>query len=817
METKPQLPSDSGDADAPLPARRSNGAPPAEASQMTYDDGFVPPPSSGSSLDLRRYLAAALRRKWYLLGALVLGLLAAPVAYRMAPVNYVAEGNIWVEVEQSGGGDLAPIRQAGLLESYAWIELLTSFAVLDPVVVEERLYLSHSSEAEDVFATFTLRDRFAPGSYVFAVSDDGGRYALRSSQGATVEEGAVAAGMAVGAEIGFDWTPEPEALEPATEYSFTVQQPRDAARQLADRLQTRMQSSGNFLGLSLSGTDPERIARILNAVMARHVELAADLKRGRLDEALAILEEQLVYAEQSLAQAEVDLEEFRVSTITLPTDQATPIAPGLAETRGPVFSSFFTMKVEVEQLRQDRERLQELIEELERTGEVSVPALEAIPALSRATELRGLLGELVSARSELRVFRDRYSDDYPPIQELLARIETIEEETIPQLVRGLLAEVDVRIDELQTRIDMASGELEAIPPRTIEEARLSRRVSIQENLYNVLRQRVETARLAAASSIPDVRILDRAEVPRVPAEDERITWAGAAFLGMLALGVGLVFALDWMDSRVRYPDDVSTDMGLEILGSIPRIKAGSGSRARENTLQVLEAFRELRLTLGFAYGAAGPVTIAVTSPSKGEGKSLITTNLAVSFAEVGRRTLLIDGDTRRGDANRLLGLPGSPGLSDYLRQRTGDDIVQSTEYDNLDFIGCGTPGTDTPELLGSYRMAEFFGSLRRAYDVILIDCPPMAAGGDAVILSGLAGSMVVVLRTGSTEKQLASAKLDMLARLPIRILGAILNDVQPRGVYTYYSSYLPDYHPGSDEEESEGRLLAEGREVGAGS
>lgn len=814
------LPSERDGEPSPVPAERADAAPasPSGAGQeLTYNDGFAPRPSQGG-LEWRRYLSAALRRKWLLLGALLLGLAAAPIGYKLAPVNYMAEGNIWVEAQRrGGGGDVTPIRQSGLLESYAWIELLTSYAVLDPVVIQERLYLQFPSSAEEVFQTFTLGERFAPGEYVLKVQEAGDRYRLESAQGILLEEGTIQAGMRVGSELGFEWSPSPSTLEAGEELEFTVRQPRDAARELANRLQTRMQSSGNFLGLNLIGSDPERIARILNAVMERHVALAADLKRGQLDETLEILEEQLVYAEQSLADAEVTLEEFRVGTITLPSDASTPIAPGLEVTRDPVFGNFFGMKVELEQLRRDRQRMRELLSEMESSGEVRIPALEAIPAASGNRELQGVLTELVTARSQLRVLRDRYSDEYPPIQELLTRIETLEQETVPRLVRGILNELDIRLDELDTRVGSASNELEAIPPRTIEEARLRRQVAIQERLYNELRQRVETARLAAASSIPDVRILDRATTPQVPAEDERLKYAGVAFLGLLALGIGLVFALEWMDSRVHYPGDVSHDMGLEILGSIPRIKGGAGPRARENTMQVLEAFRELRLTVGFAYGSAGPVTIAVTSPSKGEGKSLITTNLAVSFAEVGRRTLLIDGDTRRGDAHRLLGLSKSPGLSDYLRERTGKDIIQETDYDNLDFIGCGTPGSDTPELLGSYRMAEFFGALRRAYDVILIDCPPLAAGGDAVILSGLAGSMALVMRTGSTEKQLASSKLDMLARLPIRILGAVLNDVEPRGPYQYYSAYLPDYHPQAEGEEEEGRLLSEGREVAAGS
>ena len=106
--------------------------------------------------------------------------------------------------------------------------------------------------------------------------------------------------------------------------------------------------------------------------------------------------------------------------------------------------------------------------------------------------------------------------------------------------------------------------------------------------------------------------------------------------------MGGAILLDMLDARFRYAADVSRDIGLDILGSIPRIESGKGKRGVMNAAQALEAFRELRIHVGFAYGSAGPITLTITSPSEGEGKSLIASNLAVAFSEVGRRTLLVD-------------------------------------------------------------------------------------------------------------------------------------------------------------------------------
>jgi capsular exopolysaccharide synthesis family protein len=409
------------------------------------------------------------------------------------------------------------------------------------------------------------------------------------------------------------------------------------------------------------------------------------------------------------------------------------------------------------------------------------------------------------------VLRDRYESDYPPIQDLLGQISTIENDAIPRVVSGLMDELTTRELEMQSLVDAAAAELEAIPPRTIEEGRLSRRVATTENLYNEIRGRVETARLAAASSIPDVRILDRAAVPNRPTNDQRMPLAAMFLFGPLGAAMGLAILLDRMDARFRYASDVSQQMGLEILGSIPRIESARGQRGVINAAQALEAFRELRIHVGFAYGSAGPIILAITSPSEGEGKSLISSNLAVAFSEVGRRTLLVDGDTRRGDAHRLLGRDRSPGLIDYLRERTGEDIIQSTDHPNLDFIGSGSRGVSTPELLASPRMAYFMGTLKRTYDVIIVDCPPLASGGDPLILGSLTGNLAVVIRTGSTEKALAQAKLEQLSRLPIRILGAILNYVSKMDSYHYYyGSYLPSYEPVPEEDDLEGMQLLAG-------
>ena len=780
---------------------------------VAEDPYLAPYAPEESGVDVRRYAMAILRYKWLLVLALLIGGAGAYGVWVMVPVNYTAEGNLWIEVDNPRGpasGDVTPIRAAGLLQANAWIELLRSYSVLDSVVISQGLYVEPPAEFAPAFSSFGLAPEFIPGEYQLRVGAAGEDFVLVTAQGALVQQANF--GVPIGENVGFRWQPARGSFPPGETVKFSVLSPRDAARALSERLITGMDRTGNFLSLSLSGTDQRRIASTLNAIMNRHVAIARDLKRSKLDETLFILEEQLQVMEAELAQAEQDLEEFRIQTISLPSDRAMPIAPGLQETRDPVFEEFFSNRVEVEALRRDRTRLASALANFSNGG-VRIETLEVIPSAANSSELRQILDELVEARSELRVLQDRYADDYPPIQDLLVRIGTIESRAIPRVVQGIIDELELREREMQGYVDQGAAELAEIPPRTIEEGRLRRRVSTTENLYNEIRGRVETARLAAASSIPDVRILDEATVPQRPTQDRRLPIAAMILFGCIGAAMGGAILLDRIDARFRYAADVTRSIGVDILGSVPRIEAARGRRGVLNAAQALEAFRELRIHVGFAFGSAGPVTLTVTSPSAGEGKSLIASNLAVAFAEVGRRTLLIDGDTRRGDAHRLVGRERSPGLIDYLMERNGDDIIQATDHANLDFIGSGSRGLSTPELLASPRMAYFMGTLKRTYDVIIVDSPPLAAGGDSLILSSLTGNVALVIRTGATDKGLTQAKLDQLSRLPMRVLGAILNDVSPRdSYYSYYAAYLPGYEPmpeGLEDDDQGSQLLSD--------
>jgi tyrosine-protein kinase Etk/Wzc len=761
--------------------------------------------SAGESGDarqmVRRLVGAVLRYKWAVLALTLVGTAGGYVASRSVAPQYVAQATVWIEGgRREGGADRGPIRSEQLLASFGWVDLLRSYVVLDEVVHTQRLYLSLRAGGDSaLFSDFALAPRFAPGDYTLSVRGDG-TYELRNQAG-PVDRGQL--GDSIGRPVGFLWQPRAAALTGSRTVEFHVTTPRDAAQTLGQGLDPRIVPEGNFLRVALTGTNPVHIATTVNAVVERYVTVAADLKREKLRELTRILNEQLQYAARNLQNAERALESYRVQTITLPTDRATPVTPGLQQTRDPVFSNFFDMNIRREQLRRDREAIEQALVAAGADG-VSADALSVVGEVQQSTEVRAALQELTSKQAELRALRYRYTEAHPPVRRLAAEVDTLSRQTIPALARQLVQQIGVREAELSGRVTSASRELQQIPPRVMEEARLSREKAIAENLYTTLQSRYEEARLAEASSIPDVRILDRASTPRRPTRNTAWRLIVIGLVGSLGLGIAGAVVLDRFDPRLRYPEQVTAGMGLTILGAVPHVR--KNGKSKTDTLHVLEALRGVRLNLIHAYGTAGPLVVTITSPGSGDGKSFLSSNLALCFADNGARTLLVDGDVRRGRLHALMNVTRKPGLTDFLAgEATRDKIIHQTNYPFLSLVTCGTRRRNGPELLGSPAMAQLMATLRSSYDVILVDSPPLGAGVDPFVLGTLTGHMMLVLRTGVTDREYTEAKLDMLDRLPVRVLGAVLNDVRAGDAYGYYAyyTYLPGYEATDERGEAE--------------
>lgn len=761
---------------------------PELAGHWHQEPGFQAPEDE---FDWRRYATALLRYKWYVLAAAVVGTLAGFWASQQVETQYHARSTILIETSIGGEAGSGPIRPTGLLHSESWVDLLRTFLVLDHVVQEMRLYVSSETpEDSAVLASFGVGDRFVPGDYRLAVDRDGESFTLSYQDGEALQRGSV--GDSVGPDLGFLWLPKAETLPAGRTVDFSVVSPRDIAARLGERLSTQMDRNGNFLRLGLRGANPERTAATVNAVAKRYVDVAKELKAAKMSELTSILSDQLDYAADQLKEAQADFEEFRVRTATVPKDRAIPLAPGLELYRDPAYGSYFSMEQEQDELRRARAAIEQILDIVPDSG-LKVEALEVIPKVRESSALTQAVRDLNEKRVSLRVLGDEFTEEWPEVQELIEQITELENHTVPRLARDLLARLERDEAELARRIGSASSELKEIPPVAIEEARLQGRMDAAEELFRRLQNSYEQARLAAANAVPDVRILDPAVAPRVPISDSRrLRLIVFGILGGLGLGVLGAVVLDRFDPRLRYPEQVSKTLGVPIIGAVPHIaSAGQAVDA------VIEAFRGVRLNLVHAYGAAGPVLITISSPGSRDGKTFVSTNLALAFADLGHRTLVVDADIRRGAVHKLVQGVRRPGLTDYLAgHATWRDIIQRAGVGPIDFIASGTRVQRGPELLQSPAMSSLVARLRAEYQVILVDCSPLAAGIDPLVMGTLTGNLLLVVRTGETNRALLEHKLDLLEPLPIRLLGAVINGVRATGAYRYYSyqySYLPGY------------------------
>jgi len=756
----------------------------------SYPAGPVTPPPDGH-FSWRRYLSALYRYKWLVLAMTLLGGSVGVVVARRSVPEYEVYATVWLSTETPQARTAGPIRPERLLNTSSWPDLIGSFAILDSVVRKTHLYVVPGDKpSAAVLATFATADRYRPGTYELRTSPATNSYEL--TEGSIVrEKGAV--GDSIGRSLGFRWAPTDSLLRQSPSTSFRLKTTREAAVALRSELLVTLPHESSLLRLILTGSDPLRTAQTMDTLLSEFMATASRLKRRNLADFASTLDQQVAYSAGELRNAEAALETFRVRTITLPSEGGS-IAAGLEMTRDPVLKHFFDQKLQLDSIRNDRESLQSILGGLQ-SGQLQSYALWSVPAVHGSPELTTALTELAAKEASLRSALQLYTEEHRSVVDLRQRITTLRTQTIPQLATALLDNVSRKEQELSTRVDGSSRELQQIPRRTIEEMRLRRNVEVRQQLYTMLKSRYEEARLSEASALPDVSILDFPAVPQTPTRNTASRTILIAIMLSFGAAILLALLLDHLDARFRHPEQATHGLGLDILGVVPTVRASSSGKLHdEEAWQVTECFRTIRLALLHrqASEVATGRMVAVTSPSSGEGKSLVASNLAVSLAKAGHRTLLIDGDVRRGCLHSTFALKSRPGLTDFLAGSvTLHEIMREVEG-GLTVIPSGTRSHRSPELLSSPKMRDMLAQVRQQYDSIIVDCAPLNAGVDAYAVGALTTSMVLVLRAGATDCRLAEAKLKLVDHLPIHILGAILNGVQTTGEYRYYAYHYKE-------------------------
>ncbi len=766
---------------------------------LAYDPQFDE--EDGGGIDIRRYLSALVRYKWLVAGLTIVGTLAGVFASMWVKPVYEARAAVQLVLPNRLSTKSLTASEP-LVEGLGWIELARSFQVLDEVVRKRRLYLQLATPADSVhFSTMSLSPSYVPDQYTIEMLPDGN---LRLSNAAGTLTETAAVGDSIGREAGILWVPA--GAIPARNVVFRINSLRDASVALNDRLLTDLSKDGSALRFAVRGDSPVGAASLLNDVVSQFIDVATTLKNDKLTNVTRMLGEQLASAKLDLQAAEVELQRFKVQTITLPSEGAVATTAGLTETN-PARQAYFQMRVDRDLLDRDVQSIARALASASDSSRSLAISLGTIGAVRNSRELSAAIDGLTERRARLQQLRVAFAPGHPQVRSLEGEVATLERQTVPALARSLMADLQQQIGDVDGRLGASSREMQQIPVRFTEEARRERNVQVAQMIYTGLQSSYETARLSEMSAAPDLRLLDPAVPPTKPASD-KVTQVLLIGVGAgLLLGIAIAILLDVFDSRIRYPGQVTRDLGLPILGALPMLRKGAdGTPNRDDVSALLEATRAIRVSLVYAHGAAGPFVTTVTSPGAGDGKSFCAANVAKAFAASGRKTILIDADNRRGVLHRTFGVERKPGLTELLSGNASiDGVVHGVSDAGLDFMPTGTRLAAAPELLASTKMQQLLAELRVRYQAIVIDSPPLGAGVDPLILASLTGSLVLVIRNGVTDRAFAGARLEALQRLPIRVLGAILNDVSAtEGVYRYYS-YIPGYRS-EDEIESEAEL-----------
>jgi polysaccharide biosynthesis transport protein len=743
--------------------------------------------SSDAAAPIARVLDAVRRYKWLTVSLVILGGIVGVIATRFIRPSYEARAKVWIQSATPTQSPTGPIRADELLPQTSWPELFQSFAIMDSVVAKRGLAATPADPKDrPLFLRFAVAARPVVGDYRLSINATGRHFTLsRKADGAVVDTGSV--GDSIGRPVGFRWAPAASLLPAGRTVEFNVVTPRDASTALLAKLQPppMLMPNSNFMNVSLVDEDPVEAAETLNTWLAEFDSTALWLKRRNVSEFSRQLADQRSDAGAKLIAAESRLEGFRTATITKPSE-ATIVAPGLQETRDPVFQDFFSKRLEAGDLRQ---RVQALAKALT-AGAATAEAIAAIPGLltdPASRNVGSLIDDLLAKEKDLRAQRQIYTDEYSKVQQLQKSVTELRMRTIPQAGRELLAQLRTRENGLESQIAATSKELKEIPTRSIEEQRLRRDQEMYAQMYTNLSSRYAEAKLAESSAMPDITILDWAAPSNGMVTSKNLKLIGTALLVALGLGLGLSVLLDRFDHKFRHLSQVSADLGLPVLGTVPKIAQPPRRAKPEDAAEVIESFRGIRLRLQYAYTTNQPLVCGITSPEQGDGKSLVASNLALAFAEAGYRTLLIDADTRRGALHEVFGAQRRPGLIEVLSGEVSRaEVLHPTSQERLMLLPCGGRRTTNPELISSSALPRLLSELVHEFSVIIIDGPPLSAGIDAFAIGAACENTMMILRHSKTDMRMARTKLALLRRLPLRTVGVVLNDVKSMGDYKYY-------------------------------
>jgi len=386
--------------------------------------------------------------------------------------------------------------------------------------------------------------------------------------------------------------------------------------------------------------------------------------------------------------------------------------------------------------------------------------------------LKNLYSQLMNYELEIRRLSQKYKDTHPKIIKLRSDIGN---------VRSLILQEKKRL----------SGAHKA----RIQYDILKREVDLNTSLYNLLmKEAKETKLLGEVSSFP-ISILERAKTPISPIRPQKTKSIITSFLLGIFLALGVAFAQELLDRSIKNEEEIERYLKLPLLGVIPRVKVKiKGARfsiLEDPFSHESEAWRLLKANIKFSTPQGELRVLLVTSTGPTEGKTTLAKNLAVTLAQGEDNVLLVDADLRRPMIHKSFEVPQEPGLTNLLveKGRSLEDVIQPSGVSNLSLLTCGSSSPNPTELLESRRMKEVLELLEKKFNMVVLDSPPVTLVSDAIVLSPLVDSVLLVVEAGRLSRDAILKGRLQLEKARAKICGIALNKAKIEKRSYYYNNY----------------------------
>ncbi|MBD3316996.1 MAG: polysaccharide biosynthesis tyrosine autokinase, partial [Chitinivibrionales bacterium] len=562
----------------------------------------------------------------------------------------------------------------------------------------------------------------------------------------------------------------------------------------------------DIIELSYRHADDETARDVLNRLCKTYIDYRREVNAQEDTRFIFKLETQIDKLQSQLSVKENALREFKEANrmVRLSSD-ANVLVSKLAE------MELSLQKTQLDLL-ETKERMNGLRSQIGRQ-EVNV-----VQSMTYENPFQSRLAEL---ELQLSTLSAEYSPDHYKIKTITQQIEQIKqsmgseitEQAVSQTfvknpIRESLLETlvnqSIRISSLEARrtaqeqiIEKLNSGLKALPSLELRYAYLQRETESLLETLRMLKTRYEEAKIRRDSKETDLKILELATRPINAISSKKPSSVLAGVFVGIVLGIALAFLLEYLDQTLKDPNDIERGLELPLIGLVPLIDAEESLMGdnRKMLKTVLEPFRAVRANLKHLGASHRAKVFMMCSAVKGEGKTTLAANLALTFAMDDKKVILIDADLRRSQIHQLLNVPKETGLSDYLiGEKDLAEIIKPTHHDNLFVITSGERPHNPAELLGTRKFDELVHDIRSHADIIFFDSPALLPVSDTITMAPKMDGCVMVMRALWTPLKAARQAKSQLSRIGTKLMGGLFNGVShSRGYYPYYYGYYGYY------------------------